>query len=534
MAVDVFSKSERLFYLVATVISVGYGLYRFHGESERYVKTHAATDDFVSGWSWLGGRKQDVSDSEWNKFTSKVWILLPCQAVHVLLCLAAHRLRIPGQMRTFGIFVFDAAVISYFIGIKSVTLLVVESLLFYVVASVSCTLNRSLPVWILFIVMTLSMNSDSLNYLKIKYLFASSENMHGQFYEFMVAQAFGYLSLCSFAMDTFWHVSRTSEVSKSTEEKNPSVDKSGERSLVLSSKPSFIDLLYFMFCLPKFFDGPIYNYQEFHEQQTSFYDSPSIKVPIKSIIKSVGQIGCWYMFIEFQSHFFYHCSMGRYMAFVTSMPLVAAFTMLFWQGTFFQVKYVVLYGLPMEVLRFEGITPHSRPRCISLVYSFNDMWRYFDVGLYKFMKKYIFVPCGGSRSGVLQKAFASAVCFIFIYVWHGGMDALFYWCLGNYIVGLLETVGIMVERSGPGQRIVSTLGLAMWIRVKALLWVPIWTASSMQICFFFFGVRVGKYMTDRVMINPSWSEMWTMTFIFYCGIQNAMAWTRLQTHKKTK
>ena len=105
--------------------------------------------------------------------------------------------------------------------------------------------------------------------------------------------------------------------------------------------------------------------------------------------------------------------------------------------------------------RFEGITPHNRPRCISLVYSYNEMWKYFDVGLYKFMKKYIFIPFGGSRSGFVRMAFSSGVCFTFIYVWHGGMESLFYWCLGNYIVCLIEAVGVIVERSWIGRKLVS-------------------------------------------------------------------------------
>ena len=189
---------------------------------------------------------------------------------------------------------------------------------------------------------------------QIKILFGSSRNADAIFYEFMVAQAFAYLSLFSFAIEKIQQNVGSSKDSRLKPIKSDEIDSPTCQDPILTNKPTFIDLLYFVFCLPKFFEGPIFNYLEFHEQQKIFYESSSINIPIKRTIQSFCQLGFWYLFIELQSHFFYHCSLGSSLSFVSSMPLAGVIGMGFWQGQFFMVKYVVMYGLAMEILRFVG------------------------------------------------------------------------------------------------------------------------------------------------------------------------------------
>lgn len=45
------------------------------------------------------------------------------------------------------------------------------------------------------------------------------------------------------------------------------------------------------------------------------------------------------------------------------------------QVLFFYVKYLVLFGVPALLLRLDGLTPPSLPRCVSTMFSFTGMWR---------------------------------------------------------------------------------------------------------------------------------------------------------------
>lgn len=57
-------------------------------------------------------------------------------------------------------------------------------------------------------------------------------------------------------------------------------------------------------------------------------------------------------------------------------------------GQYFHIKYVVQYGLSTALAAFEGVAVPRLPRCIGRVHLYSDMWKYFDPGLYNFLKMY--------------------------------------------------------------------------------------------------------------------------------------------------
>ena len=56
-------------------------------------------------------------------------------------------------------------------------------------------------------------------------------------------------------------------------------------------------------------------------------------------------------------------------------------------GQFFHLKYVVMYGISSHVARTDGVEAPGHPACIGRVHLYSDMWRYFDSGLYEFMRE---------------------------------------------------------------------------------------------------------------------------------------------------
>uniref|UniRef100_A0A914RCM3 Secreted protein n=1 Tax=Parascaris equorum TaxID=6256 RepID=A0A914RCM3_PAREQ len=49
-------------------------------------------------------------------------------------------------------------------------------------------------------------------------------------------------------------------------------------------------------------------------------------------------------------------------------------------------KYVIIFGVPSWFALVDGMTPPKPPICISRVSRYSRMWRYFDRGLYQFLK----------------------------------------------------------------------------------------------------------------------------------------------------
>lgn len=56
-------------------------------------------------------------------------------------------------------------------------------------------------------------------------------------------------------------------------------------------------------------------------------------------------------------------------------------------GQFFHIKYLIQYGISTSLASFENAEVPHLPRCIGRIHLYSDMWRYFDPGLYKFLKR---------------------------------------------------------------------------------------------------------------------------------------------------
>lgn len=58
------------------------------------------------------------------------------------------------------------------------------------------------------------------------------------------------------------------------------------------------------------------------------------------------------------------------------------------KGALFTSKYIVFYGIPSIFNKIVGIETTPLPRCIALIHTNSEMWKYFDTGIYEFIKKY--------------------------------------------------------------------------------------------------------------------------------------------------
>lgn len=59
------------------------------------------------------------------------------------------------------------------------------------------------------------------------------------------------------------------------------------------------------------------------------------------------------------------------------------------QVTLFNIKYMVIYGVPIMFSRLDGVATPPTPACVLTVYKSSQIWREFDGGLYEFIKRLV-------------------------------------------------------------------------------------------------------------------------------------------------
>ena len=72
-------------------------------------------------------------------------------------------------------------------------------------------------------------------------------------------------------------------------------------------------------------------------------------------MKDLLKVLFWALFIEATLHYFYFNSMQRNLYMMNEMSLWAMAGLVYCQGQFFQVKYIVMFGLPRNLARFDFI-----------------------------------------------------------------------------------------------------------------------------------------------------------------------------------
>ncbi|XP_039594503.1 protein-cysteine N-palmitoyltransferase HHAT isoform X3 [Polypterus senegalus] len=282
----------------------------------------------------------------------------------------------------------------------------------------------------------------------------------------------------------------------------------------------------YLFYYPLFHNGPIITYKEFISQIQKEKTS-STKITFGMIVWTIARIFIWWLLAECMIHFLYiH-------AILSNEPLLEVVSL--WtlgglalaQVLFFYVKYLVLYGIPSLIVRIDGLEPPELPRCVSTMHSFTGMWRHFDVGLHRWLLRYIYVPMGGSHHGLLGKMFSSALAFGFVYYWHGAHDYLFTWALLNWI-GLMIEYGVKKILLIPDAQnmIENILSYEMTRRAFGILSAISTAMLILSNLVFLGGNHVGKIYWQRIFIQGSPDKVIFILGFLYCFAQVGIEWER--------
>nr|XP_020010172.1 protein-cysteine N-palmitoyltransferase HHAT [Castor canadensis] len=348
---------------------------------------------------FFGGLKKDPTDFEWSFWMEwgkqrLVWLFFGHMAVSQLATLLA------GKHRPWILMVYGMWACWYVLGAPGVAMVFLHSIIAFCVAQF-----RSLLLsWLCSLLLLSTMRLQGVEEVKRKWY--KTEN---EYYLLQFTLTVRCLYYTSFSLEFCWQQLPASRASY-----------------------SFPWMLAYIFYYPVFHNGPILSFPEFIKQVQQ-PELCSLRDNLCVLAQGLGRLLCWWGLAELMAHLMYMH------AIYSSIPLLR--TVSCWtlgglalaQVLFFYVKYLVLFGVPALLMRLDGLKPPPLPRCVSTMFSFTGMWRYFDVGLHNFLIRYVYIPLGGSQHGLLGTLFSTAMTFAFVSYWHGSYDYLWCWAALNWL-----------------------------------------------------------------------------------------------------
>uniref|UniRef100_A0A8R1DMK1 Protein-cysteine N-palmitoyltransferase Rasp n=1 Tax=Caenorhabditis japonica TaxID=281687 RepID=A0A8R1DMK1_CAEJA len=154
----------------------------------------------------------------------------------------------------------------------------------------------------------------------------------------------------------------------------------------------------------------------------------------------------WFFFFELLLHFIHvNALFNSPSSIVNSLNVYEVCAVAYVTGQLFHLKYVVIFGVPAFFAYLDGLTPPPPPICISRVSLYSRMWRYFDNGLYQFLKHQVYIPVMKKRLplflSILRNIGALFAVFGVVLAWHGTRRHYICWVA-------LSATELLVERIG--------------------------------------------------------------------------------------
>ncbi|TMS34398.1 hypothetical protein L596_002003 [Steinernema carpocapsae] len=232
----------------------------------------------------------------------------------------------------------------------------------------------------------------------------------------------------------------------------------------------------------------------------------------KKICWQIFKVTFFWALIEFILHFFYFESILNDIDFANKLPKNEFVALGMALGTFFQLKYVVIFGFPAIFALLDNMQPLDGPICIARVTLYSKIWRSFDRGLYLFFKKYIFVPICYPTFSMSRKLFGVLLSYSFVLLWHGFYHHNIVWIVLNILELFLEYFG---------KGIYAIENVRMWREKhisdvnfrRILAWLQIFPFVFGLYSNFYFlgGSKVGWAFVQRIF----WEETVTLQYPFF-------------------
>ncbi|XP_068135808.1 protein-cysteine N-palmitoyltransferase HHAT isoform X2 [Hyperolius riggenbachi] len=292
-----------------------------------------------------------------------------------------------------------------------------------------------------------------------------------------------------------------------------------------SNSNSFLSMLVYAFYYPLFHNGPIIPFNEFSKQMQR-QDARLPDFPLAGLAADVLRLLLWWCLAELMIRVTYMHAMYSDYPVLEEVSYWTLGGLALAQVLFFYVKYLVLYGFPALIMQLDGLAAPALPRCVSTMHCFSGIWRCFDVGLHRFLVRYIYIPMGGSHSGAGGMLLATALTFVFVCYWHGGHGYLWYWA-GLNCAGIIveQTVRKLLSLPSIQERIDRHLSPRTFRQLHAALASVSLAMLILTNLVFLGGEEVGRIYWDRLFVRSwPWVPLAVLSCL-YCFTQVGIEWS---------
>ncbi|CAH0766553.1 unnamed protein product [Diatraea saccharalis] len=301
-----------------------------------------------------------------------------------------------------------------------------------------------------------------------------------------------------------------------------------------------VDMFSYVLYTPLLYIGPIILYEEFEKSFSS--NNTNLKLKLRRFLWDMILFALYTFLLDCAFHFVYFLAMQSDIEAIKKLPTIALCGGGLWMGLEFHLKYVISYGTTTAFARLDNLDPPPTPRCIARVHVYSQMWRYFDVGLYRFLVKYIYRPALETMtthfklSRIVNKLCASFLTFVFIFMWHGTIWNIFVWSVLNYLGITLEQFGKILSQTNYYQlfKVNILKSDETETRFLALLCTPLLALSAISNFYLFGGSSVGNIYFECFM-HPTFFNTMLISISLYCCCHVSMALQDVssRTDKKT-
>ncbi|CAL1537022.1 unnamed protein product, partial [Lymnaea stagnalis] len=177
--------------------------------------------------------------------------------------------------------------------------------------------------------------------------------------------------------------------------------------------------------------------------------------------KKVARTLCWAVILEFQSHFLYYLALNHRNGAIRRFPFAAHYGLWYCRAQFLVVYHHLIWSIPSQVSRFDGVQPYDDPCCMSGLYNMTDHLRKFDPGLHAFMKSYVYIPLAATRR-LSSRIARTVVTYLVITLWHGTALRYFKWMVGTFLGLLMDYLGKLLETCSIGVYLASMVPLIIF------------------------------------------------------------------------
>lgn len=203
------------------------------------------------------------------------------------------------------------------------------------------------------------------------------------------------------------------------------------------AEKSIVKFLLYSTFFAKFTSGPIENNSKFNE--------------------SIDKLESVRLFDENRILYAFQCILlGTFFKLVVAARL-EQFVNSIWDGTatlpaIWLIIGAVLYSIQIYT-DFAGYTYFAKGTAklfgIDLTWNFMapymesgiaEFWRKWHISLSNFLKKYIYIPLGGNRQGILKKCINTMIVFLICGIWHGNGIHFVIWGLLHGIFSIIESL----------------------------------------------------------------------------------------------